>query len=149
MTLIVVTQLRVRNIFPACRRINRTDLLLSIRLSPSIVIGITIGAVLLALLVFSIIFRRLWPSVFKNTFRLKGRSNQNQLVTESFEYRPIVNESASSHGLTPTHAYGLTTQASQASFNPTPPSTGLLPISGGGSYNRSAYADTLVPGPNV
>lgn len=104
---------------------------------------------LLALLVFVVIFRRLWPSKFKTIFRLEGRSNQNQLVTEAFEYRPIVDESASGHGLSPTHAYGLTTQASQATLHPTPPSTGMWPNSGGGSSGRSAYADTFMPGQNV
>jgi len=130
------------------RRSTRTDLL-SLRLSAGAIVGITIGAVLLALLAFIVIFRRLWPSKFKTIFRLKGRSNQNQLVTEAFEYRPIVDDSTSSQGMTTIHAHGLTTQASQSTFHPTPPSTGLWPNSGGGSYRRSAYADTLAPGPNV
>ncbi|KIM45456.1 hypothetical protein M413DRAFT_442126 [Hebeloma cylindrosporum] len=114
------------------------------------IVGIAIGAVLLALLAFIVVFRRLWPSIFKNILHFKGRSNQNQLVTEAFEYRPISgNEPISSHGLAAPHAHGLTPQTSQSTFQPTPPSTSLWPISGGGSYRPSAYADSLMPGPNT
>jgi hypothetical protein len=52
-----------------------------------------------------------------------------------------------SHRSVTTNAHGLTTQSSPSMYQRTPPSTGLWPASGGGSY--AAPVDTQVPGPNV
>ena len=113
-----------------------------IRLSKGAIVGIAIGAVL-ALMVLIIILRRLCPSIFRKIFCLKGRSNQNRLVTEAFAYQPLsaTSETTLGHASTTTQVQGFTTQTPPSMFQPTPPT------SGGGLY--AAPADVQLPGTHV
>ncbi|KDR75003.1 hypothetical protein GALMADRAFT_226651 [Galerina marginata CBS 339.88] len=124
------------------------------RLSAGAIAAISIGSTLLFLLLaiaaFVIISRRLIPPKYGAWLRLKGKSERSP-VPEAFEYRRIsVVDSTSTHPHSGATYGQLTPQVSYSTLHATPPSTGLLPSSGG-TYATSTQ-DLLAPdryGPNT